>query len=76
MFTFFIASALYRDLEISCGCFSTSGGGTINYLTLIRACIVLIVSAAAYAGVVLPRPHAVNRGVGTPARPIRELQRR
>jgi len=48
LFTFVLASALYRHLDISCGCFSTSSAGKISYLTLIRAIVITLVSAAAY----------------------------
>lgn len=48
MFTFVLASALYRGLEISCGCFSASATGVIGYSTLIRACVILLFSAVAY----------------------------
>ena len=56
MFTFVIASALYRGLDISCGCFSASGAGVIGYSTLIRACAILLASIAAYIGLVALRP--------------------
>ncbi len=55
VFTFAIASALYRGLDISCGCFHTSSAATISYSTLIRACTILLFSATAYCGVVIPR---------------------
>ena len=57
MFTFVIASALYRGLTISCGCF---GGreGIINYSTLIRALLILLFSGIAYLGVVFFQPAA------------------
>jgi len=56
MFTFVLASVLYRGLEISCGCFSASGAGVIGYSTLTRACAILLASIAAYIGVVALRP--------------------
>jgi len=56
MFTFVLASALYRGLEISCGCFSASDTGIISYSTLIRACLILLFSLAAYICVVILRP--------------------
>jgi len=56
MFTFVLASALYRGLEISCGCFSASAAGIISYSTLIRACMILLFSIAAYICVVILRP--------------------
>jgi len=61
MFTFVIASALYRGLEISCGCFSASGGGVIGYSTLIRACAILLFSIAAYIVVIMLRPCAERK---------------
>jgi hypothetical protein len=48
MFTFAIASALYRGLEISCGCFNPSDPAIISYSTLLRAALILIFSIAAY----------------------------
>lgn len=56
MFTFVIASALYRGLDISCGCFSTSSAGKISYATLVRACLILVLSTLAYAGFVFLHP--------------------
>ena len=55
MFTVVLASALYRRLDISCGCFS-SAGGKISYLTLIRALVITLFSAAAYAATILLAP--------------------
>lgn len=62
-FTFVIASALYRGLEISCGCFSSSAGDQISYLTLVRAIVILLLSLGAWLAVVLlgPRAEAENR---------------
>ena len=56
MFTFVLSSALYRGLEISCGCFD-AGGGMISYSTLIRACVMLLVSILAYLCIIVPRPY-------------------
>ena len=56
MFTFVLASALYRGLEISCGCFSTSDAGVVGYSTLIRACAILLASIVAYVGLVALQP--------------------
>jgi uncharacterized membrane protein YphA (DoxX/SURF4 family) len=57
LFTVVLASALYRHLDISCGCFSSNpGAGKISYITLIRAIVITLVSAAAYAGTILPVP--------------------
>jgi len=56
MFSFVIASALYRGLNISCGCFSASSVEQIGYTTLIRALLIMIISAAAYLSVVFLQP--------------------
>ncbi len=48
-FTLAQASALYRGLGISCGCFiSTAGKETVSYFTLLRAGLVLAVALASY----------------------------
>jgi putative oxidoreductase len=52
MFSFDIASALYRGLNISCGCFSASSTEQIGYITLIRALVIMLISAVAYLSVV------------------------
>lgn len=52
MFTFVIGWALHQGLEISCGCFG-SGTESITYITLIRAIVILLLSATAYLVVVL-----------------------
>jgi len=62
MFTFVISSALYRGLDISCGCFSTSAADKISYLTLIRAIFIFLVSGAAYLAVVFLNPRSDNEG--------------
>jgi uncharacterized membrane protein YphA (DoxX/SURF4 family) len=74
MFTFVLASALYRGLEISCGCFSASGGGIISYSTLIRAFVILLFSIAAYISVVTLQPCARAQKTSKTAGPIPELQ--
>jgi putative oxidoreductase len=56
LFTFVLASALWRHLDISCGCFSTSLAGKISYAILIRAIVIVLVSAAGWAGVMLLPP--------------------
>jgi putative oxidoreductase len=61
MFTFVLASALWRHLDISCGCFSSSAAGKISYVTLIRAIVITVLSAAAYAGVILLQPRQWER---------------
>ncbi len=57
MFTFVLASALYRGLNISCGCFGSSFADTIGYSTLVRAIIIMLLSATAYSYKVLLQPH-------------------
>jgi uncharacterized membrane protein YphA (DoxX/SURF4 family) len=56
MFTSAVGVALYRGLTISCGCFGTSASEMVSYVTLIRAIAILLVSAGAYATVVLRQP--------------------
>lgn len=56
MFSFVIASALYRGLNISCGCFSASSVEQIGYTTLIRACVIMLISAVAYLSIVFLQP--------------------
>lgn len=51
MFTFVLSSALYRGLDISCGCFGAIGG-VISYSTILRATLILLLSIVAYIGVV------------------------
>jgi len=51
MFTFVLTSALYRGLQISCGCFGTNAE-IIGYSTLIRALVILLFSIAAYISLV------------------------
>ncbi len=63
MFAFVLASALYRDLDISCGCFSTSTGGKISYITLIRAVVILLASLGAYLVTILRPPAGLKPAV-------------
>ena len=75
VFTFAVASALYRGLEISCGCFHASSAETISYSTLIRACVVLLFSAAAYFGVVIlqrtiPDDDNLSKTLGVSPHPV------
>jgi putative oxidoreductase len=56
LFTFVLASALWRHLDISCGCFGTSLAGKISYVTLIRAVIITLFSTMVYAGTILLQP--------------------
>jgi hypothetical protein len=71
MFTFVLASALWRHLDISCGCFSSSAAGKISYATLIRAIAITLLSSAAYAGVILLQP---RRWQSSAAEPLSENQ--
>ena len=56
LFTFVLASALWRQLDISCGCFTSSVAGKISYMTLIRAIGITLLSAAAYGAALFPQP--------------------
>jgi uncharacterized membrane protein YphA (DoxX/SURF4 family) len=56
IFSFAVASALHRGLNISCGCFSASSAEQIGYMTLIRALVIMLISAAAYLSIVLLQP--------------------
>ena len=58
MFSFVIGSALYRGLNISCGCFSASSAEQIGYITLIRACVIMLLSIAAYIGTITRRSYS------------------
>ncbi len=51
MFAFVLGSALYRGLDISCGCFSTSTD-KVSYITLIRAVVILLASLGTYAATI------------------------
>ena len=51
MFAFAAAVALRYGLAISCGCFSTSGGNMVSFMTLIRAIAILLASLGAYVAV-------------------------
>jgi len=66
MFTFALAATLYRGLAISCGCFSAAGGDMVSYMTLIRATVILFVSASAYAVIVLCRPRNLDPTTAIP----------
>jgi uncharacterized membrane protein YphA (DoxX/SURF4 family) len=57
-FSFAIASALYRGLNISCGCFSASSAEQIGYATLIRAIVIMLLGIAAYISVIALRPQS------------------
>lgn len=56
IFSFAVASALQRELNISCGCFSASSTEQISYVTLIRALVIMLISAIAYLSVMCVRP--------------------
>ena len=58
MFSFVIGSALYRGLNISCGCFSASSIEQIGYTTLIRALVIMLLSMAAYIGTKTQRSYS------------------
>ncbi|MFC1676521.1 MauE/DoxX family redox-associated membrane protein [Planctomycetota bacterium] len=70
MFTFVISSALYHNLEITCGCFGVSSTEIINYSILIRACMILLLAAIAYSGMlavnVKSEPVKSNNNNGLP----------
>ena len=50
MFTFVLGSAIYHNLNITCGCFGASSTEIVGYSTLIRACTILLFSMIAYIG--------------------------
>jgi hypothetical protein len=56
LFTFVLASALWRHLDISCGCFGSAGIDKISYLTLIRAGVITLFSTVAYIATILGQP--------------------
>ena len=58
IFTFALSSALYRGLEISCGCFG-GGADSIGYSTVIRAVLILLLSIALYV-VLVGWPHIAD----------------
>ncbi len=53
LFSFVLASALWRHLDISCGCFASSTAEKIGYSTLLRAIVIALVSGAAYGATIL-----------------------
>lgn len=57
MFTFAIASALYRGLNISCGCFSAARAEQVGYTTLMRASVIMLLSVAAYIAAMTRRSY-------------------
>jgi hypothetical protein len=72
LFAFVLSSALWRQLDISCGCFSSSAG-KISYLTLIRAVVITVLSAGAYAVAIFLQPPEEQR-MPTSPKPARDLQ--
>jgi putative oxidoreductase len=56
IFSFAVASALQRGLNISCGCFSKSSTEQIGYITLIRSLVIMLISVVAYLSVVFLQP--------------------
>ena len=50
MFSYVLGSALYHNLEITCGCFGAGATEIITYKTLIRAAIILCACGLAYIG--------------------------
>ncbi len=73
LFTFVLGSALWRHLDISCGCFSSSAAGQISYMTLIRAVAITLFSAGAYGATILVPPREWR---SAPVRPKPEDDRR
>lgn len=63
MFAFVVGSALYRGLDISCGCFSSSAGDQISYMTLIRAIGILFLSGLSYLAVLFLGPRVEDESV-------------
>ncbi len=54
MFAAVLALALIRGLDISCGCFGINSS-KVNYLTVMRAVVILFVSGLAYVAMILRR---------------------
>ena len=48
MFSIALVSALWRGLEISCGCLDPTDPTVISYVTAVRAILLLLVSAVSY----------------------------
>ncbi|MFH1370306.1 MAG: MauE/DoxX family redox-associated membrane protein [Planctomycetota bacterium] len=63
MFSIALLSALWRGLEISCGCLDPTDPTVISYGTAGRAILLLLVSAACYAYAVLKSPSRCDRQV-------------
>lgn len=57
VFTIVQASAMYRGLGISCGCFASSAGeGAVSYLTLSRATLIIPLALLGYVLCMRKRP--------------------
>jgi len=72
VFTVAQASALYRGLDISCGCFQASGPERVSYVTLARAAVFFAAGLGAYLGHLLlaRKPESaspVRSGLASPA---------
>ncbi|MGB7581290.1 MAG: MauE/DoxX family redox-associated membrane protein [Sedimentisphaerales bacterium] len=64
MFGFVLASALWRGLNISCGCFNSSDTNIISYWTLGRAIGLLLISLATWLfAVIVTRISSENLNV-------------
>ncbi|MBN2455248.1 MAG: hypothetical protein JXB29_01720 [Sedimentisphaerales bacterium] len=48
MFAFILASALYRGLEISCGCFGPANPEPIGYFTFLRTLALFLIATSLY----------------------------
>jgi uncharacterized membrane protein YphA (DoxX/SURF4 family) len=60
MFAFVLGSAIYHNLNITCGCFGASSTEIVGYSTLIRACTILLFSMIAYVGSIVFKVHPQN----------------
>ncbi|MHC4737304.1 MAG: MauE/DoxX family redox-associated membrane protein [Planctomycetota bacterium] len=57
LFTYTLSSALLSGLNISCGCFGATDQ-PINYLSVIRTCVIMLLSTAAYICTIF-HPHYI-----------------
>jgi uncharacterized membrane protein YphA (DoxX/SURF4 family) len=62
MFTFVLGSALYQNLDITCGCFGASSTEIIGISTLLRAVIIGLLSMIAYVGAIFVPPSNLSGG--------------
>lgn len=60
MFVYVVGSALWRGLEISCGCFGPSDASVIGYATLVRAAAIAVFSFCAYLCYIQFQPRAAG----------------